>query len=503
LIQSFFRKSVVYGIGSIANSLIAFVLIPLYARYLAPESYGALALCELLIQVLILLCVVGQDYALFRNFYKTAAEEPPHQVLPTVMAFYSGVAGVFTVAMVALSDSLGPRLIRDPAAGSLFRDVALISFLEGYVLILLGHYRVQEKALAFVTVSLAKFLLSLIATIVFVVGLKRGVVGALEGRLLAVSFIAPVLLWRERRKLAWQWLAPRRLKALLSFGLPFVPVGLANLVLTLSDRYFLQAYSTMAEVGLYSMAYRIAMSLNVVLIRPLETVWGPFRFKVAEHSDANRIYSRLLTYFCLIGVGLGLPMAILSKEILELLSTAKYLIAAPVIPWVVLSYLAYGMASLLNVGIVLRDKTKWLAPITCLSAGLNLLLNWLLIPGHGMMGAAWATLASYGVMALLTATVSLKLLWVDYEYGRLALIFALGALLYGLGVQIDGQLGTRIVLKLGVAFVYPLGLLGLGFFSPGERVRMARLLQGARASPEKRASSSPETSSTGSARPSS
>jgi hypothetical protein len=74
-----------------------------------------------------------------------------------------------------------------------------------------------------------------------------------------------------------------------------------------------------------------------------------------------------------------------------------------VVPVVALAYLLHGVFLLTSIGIGIDRRARYYPLITAVAAAVNIGANFAWIPRHGMMGAAWATVASYAVMAALGA----------------------------------------------------------------------------------------------------
>jgi O-antigen/teichoic acid export membrane protein len=98
----------------------------------------------------------------------------------------------------------------------------------------------------------------------------------------------------------------------------------------------------------------------------------------------------------------------------------------------------------------------------------NVALNLILIPRHGMMGAAVATLVAYAVLFVAMTARAQRVYPVPYQWRRVATLFAAAAGLTVLGKALDAPLA--VVLALIAA--YPLVLLPLGYYLPAERRRL-------------------------------
>ena len=117
-----------------------------------------------------------------------------------------------------------------------------------------------------------------------------------------------------------------------------------------------------------------------------------------------------------------------------------------------------------------------LFPATAVAVAVNVALNLLLVPDHGIIGAGVALLVSYAVVVVLMHAITRRLFYVPYEWGRLALATGLAAGLVAVGelaVPHDGIDG--LALTLALCATYPIGLYVLRFLSAEERARLGAL----------------------------
>ena len=96
---------------------------------------------------------------------------------------------------------------------------------------------------------------------------------------------------------------------------------------------------------------------------------------------------------------------------------------------------------------------------------INLALNFALVPTYGMMGAAWAALASFALLFCAQITVNLRFWRIPYEYGRVTLVAMTGLAVFVLSRLIP-EFGFWPVLavKLALLAAFPLLLRMAGLY---------------------------------------
>jgi O-antigen/teichoic acid export membrane protein len=121
-------------------------------------------------------------------------------------------------------------------------------------------------------------------------------------------------------------------------------------------------------------------------------------------------------------------------------------------------------------------RTEFNFPATGAALVANVALNLVLVPPFGIAGAGLALVASYLVVLVLMYGFTQRLFPVPYEWGRLARVVLVSAALVAAGellLPTDGLVG--LLSRTAIWLAYPLALLAIGFFTPGERTWLAQL----------------------------
>jgi O-antigen/teichoic acid export membrane protein len=128
---------------------------------------------------------------------------------------------------------------------------------------------------------------------------------------------------------------------------------------------------------------------------------------------------------------------------------------------------------------MIRLRPEWGTLFRMIGAGVNIALNFALIPTFGMLGAAWSTLATFVITALITEVVGRKFWRIAYEYRKLVLIVA-GGVVIQLLIDLSQRSGTSVPMALSPLWSLVLfsgWLLATGSFSLGDARALARRLR--------------------------
>jgi len=475
------RSSVVYGVGNVLTKVVAFVLIPLYTRYLTPQDYGIITILILFEQFVSVIANLGVGSATYRFIPATDKREDKGRIVFSGFVL-SGIANiVLCFVLYQNADKLAAWLVGMSEANTLyFRLTVLVVFLNTFKPLVISVLQAERKAIPFSILMLLNFTLLLLFNIANVAYLKKGVLGVVESNLwtAGIFFVVAIVyvLSRYRRTFCG-----KTLRKMVAFGVPLIPAGLAALVLTMADRYLLKELATMEDVGIYSIAYKFGMIMNMLLVVPFRRAWEPLMYSVERSPEAKMIYSNMLTYFVFVASFFWLGLSGFAKDIMAVATTEDYVVGYKIIPVVCLAYLLLGVSSIVACGVSIKNKTTHISLTVGLGAGLNVALNYVLIPSYGIMGASIATALSYLAIALTTYLESQRYFPIRYDFTRISKIATTSVAIYVLTLFLPvGNAGLSVAFRCLLLMSYPFLLYVLRFFRETEIQSFRKLLFGKR-----------------------
>ena len=229
--------------------------------------------------------------------------------------------------------------------------------------------------------------------------------------LLALPFVLPGEL-RQARDGRFE---PGRMRSYALYGYPIAMSLALTVVLSSTDRFLLAAFMDEAAVGAYHAGYSIANRTLDVLFLWLGSAGQPALVMALERGGKDRLNVAAReqpSTFLLVGLPAAAGVALVARPLAEVLIGEDLRVAAASItPWIALSALLYGLtAYYFGQAFTLGRKTKHLLAAMAIPAGANVILNLILVPRFGVMGAAWATAASFGLGLLATMVLGRRVL---------------------------------------------------------------------------------------------
>ena len=416
------RHTIVYGLGSAITAAGGFVLIPLYTNTLATDEYGLLEILNRLADIVVLLAFLGTRQAYIRFFFDRKDEQWHKTVTSTTLSFTLAMSMV-VLLLGGLTYHIAPTLFDvDGTTPLLFLCLAGWVPFEVLFNVSLTYLRVKVKSGLFVLVNAGRLLLFVGFNVLFLYFLEWGVTGIFASQLIVTGAIGAAFLvyfagWSGFR------VDFALLKGLVAFGLPYLPAAGFVYVISNADRFFLNSFYSLGTVGLFALGSKIGTIGMSLFMRPFEMVWSPYVFAVHDDEEGSRkigsaftVYSALCGYIAL-GVSLAGPI------IIRVIAEEQYQPASVIVPIVALGALFYGMATLIDAGVLIAKQTRYKPFIFGVAAAGGLIFHCLLTIPYGMVGASIATALTFLLLFLVNYRISERFYHIELFYRDFVALF--------------------------------------------------------------------------------
>lgn len=471
-LKTLLRHSAIYGAADVLGTLVNFLLLPVLTRHLSDVDYGTLGILLLLGVTAKILFRMGLDAGFFRIYYEQQNDRDRKVFTTTILVTAATIGiGLFALSVV-LAEPIS-RILLGSDQSKLIVLVTADTLLMGFAFVPMNLFRIEERAGYFTAATVFRNTLNAALKVLLVVR-GWGVEGVLWSDVVSSALFVLALLPSLARHLGLGY-STTMLKEALGFGLPKVPHGIAYQALNLADRKILDHFTTRAEVGLYHVGYMFGTGIKFFLAA-FELAWSPFVYSLLTQRDAAQTLARLVTYVAAVFLGAGLLIAVLGRELLVLMTDDAFHNAYPVIPVIVLAYLIQGLFTLTSIGIGISKKAYYYPVLTFAAAAVNITMNFALVPRLGMMGAAWATVAGYAVMAVLGYRFANRHYPIPFEWKRIGVIALASGLAFSVSRAAGAPSWSSVAIKAGALALFPAALLIFGFFRRSEIARIRSLV---------------------------
>lgn len=442
-------QTAIYGLPTIVGRLLNYLLVPLYTRAFVPAEYGVVTEMYAYVAFLFIILTYGIETAYFR-FASTQQGKGP--VFGTALLSLAFTSTIFVLAGFSFAAPLSGWLGYQNHP-EYVRWFALIIATDAITTIPYASLRLQNKPLRFAFVKIANISVNIGLNLFFIVlcpyvlshynqgvfyqfidGIYNPAIGVgyifisnLLASLVTFAMLLPDMIRQIKRP------DLKILKQMLAYAWPLLIFGLAGTINETFDRIILKHLlpghtDVMAQLGIYGANYKVSI-LMTLFIQTYRYAAEPFFFAHAGETNAKETYARLMHYFIIICLLIFLAVTLFLKDVLIFIGPA-YREGAPVIPILLLANLFLGVFYNLSVWFKLTDQTRKGALISLAGAAVTLILNLVLIPVMGYMGAAWATFVCYAFMMLISYWWGQRYYPVNYHLKAALGYFVLALVLY-------------------------------------------------------------------------
>lgn len=243
-------------------------------------------------------------------------------------------------------------------------------------------------------------------------------------------------------------------KAFLSYGFPHIFVLLGTLVMGVGDRYVIQLYLGEKAVGTYAVGYSLVSMAITIISKPLNLIVFPLyteKWEKGGLDETKAFLSKAANYYLTIAIPVTFAFLAVGRDILILATTQKFADAHIIFPYVIMGLVINGLFLVTVAGLYIHKQIGLVGIFTLGSAILNIILNVLLVPKKGIIGAAIATLITYIVHFLVITYYAFKKLSFSINIFTVIKYTLVSWLIYKILPYIS--LLNEITLKICIVFV--------------------------------------------------
>ncbi|MDP3557515.1 MAG: oligosaccharide flippase family protein [Bacteroidota bacterium] len=464
-------QTVIYGLGNVLprfiNYLFSFVLTYIF---LEPAALAPNAVFFGYISFLNIIFTYGMETAFFNFVNKTEDKE---KVYSTALISILASTVFLTLLLIVFSNPIS-TIIKEPDHANYVVWCVLIVATDAIMAIPFARLRLTNNAKRFAAINFIKVIATIALNVFFFIICKRafekgddsfvaglyspevGIGYAFLAQLLANLFCI-LLLAKEFKGLNFTF-DKELWKKMFSYSWPLLILGLAGMVNETFDRiilkYLLPENIADNEIGIYSNCYKIAM-LMTIFTQAFKYAAEPFFFNGIKDTNSQKLNALVMKYyilFCLflfLGTMMNLPW-------IQLAISKNYRVGLSVVPILLWANLCLGVYWNLSIWFKLTGQTRYGAIITIIGAIITLSINLLFIPKFGYMACAWATLASYSIMMIISYLIGKKYYPIKYNIRSISVFTGIALAFYFISITYEGLSNTilKLVLNNILLFVF-------------------------------------------------
>ena len=434
VVTSLIKDTIYYIPSRILPVLFGFIGLSIYTRVFSPEEYGNYSL------ILVTITLLGMfTYSWVNNsnlrFYRVYKDNNNLNIFYTT-SFISVLLSIFIVSSILLV--LYFFNFVGSAIASYLLYIILVILSTSFFETILNIMRCDRMA---VSVSLYRSIssgFSLILSLVFIFIYDFNILSILISLFITNCIIALFLAFKLNffMHINIKFFSIDVFKEFFKYGIPVMVTLLFTWILALSNRYIIEYFCGIREVGIYSAAYQLADYPISLFSSMIAMAAFPIIVDTWEKygTETTRLLiSKTTRYYILISLPILTGVIVLSKDLMYILGDS-YSSGFILLPLICFSELLFGLCVFINKGLELHKKTTILAIIVGVSALFNIIINLIIVPKYGFVGAGLSSCISYSIYLLLSIYFSNKYLAWDCPTKTIAnVVFSsilMGVILY-------------------------------------------------------------------------
>lgn len=417
----FAKRVGLVGIAQTILGLKGLIILPILTKTLGANDYGIWVQVLISVSILQPFILLGLNNSLLR-FFSSKEKHEIVQGIITITCVTLAVGIVASITFYLLSDQIATILLHDKSSSTVFKIASPLLVTEALNVIALSSFRIFGQIKRYSAILLFGALLEIILISSFVL-FGLGLIGAIISLLIARTIVLIVTLYLIFSYSGFTLPKFSMLKPFLIYGIPLISISFSDMIITSSDRLVIGFFMGASSVGIYSAAYGIG-SIIFMFSSVIMYVLRPTIFKEFDEGrlDSVKMYlSYSWKYLLMFLIPSAFGLSILAESILANLTTLEFIpLGKFIVPLVVMSTVLNSTQEIFGVVLMIKKDTRIFSFIIVAAAILNVMLNILLVPYWGIIGAAATTLIAYAMLALVICYKSNKYINFDIKLNFMA-----------------------------------------------------------------------------------
>ncbi len=418
MVRLFLKDSLIYAIPSFVSRGLSLFLVPLYTSVLTPSDYGSLDLLTVFSSIVNLTIALEVSQGVARFYSLESNPDKKIGYASSALWFTILIYALFTFLMLIFSPQLSGIIMGQQGLNSAFQVGMINLGINGIFYLVQNQLRWELRSQQYAIVSLVMVIVTAAFSVLFTYFLDLGLLGLLFG--MTLGFLSASILGLFWLRTTFKFIInSEQLKEMLQFSSPLVFSGIFVWLSLYVDRIMINHYLTISEVGIYGIGHRLATIAGLVMVG-FQGALTPLVYKYYESPDTPFQLARIFRLFILLAQLVLLTLTLFAYDILKVMTTPDFYGASKLIIFLVPAILL-GNMYIFSPGIVIAKKTKYIVWINIAGGLINALLNYLLIPLLGVIGAGLATFLSCLVTFSVYTYIGQGLYKIPYEWKKIFL----------------------------------------------------------------------------------
>ncbi|WP_270275988.1 lipopolysaccharide biosynthesis protein [Enterococcus casseliflavus] len=390
--KRFLSKLAGFAMGPIIGALISFLTVPITTYFINPSEFGKASMFTVIQSLIVSVIYLGIDQAYTREYNRIESKKKVFQnalIIPLFLSIF------FFVGTVIFQKQFSRLLFSDDKYGYisiLFGIMIIFSVLERFIIL---SIRMSERAFEYSVFSISIKLFIFAFTFIIIMIFRRDFLAVVFSTVFGQMFADLILFYRYRDllKVDTSLFDRELIQGLVKFGLPLIIAASLSNLLNTAGRFFLRGYSTYHDLGIYTAALKISNMLQIIQTA-FTSFWVPTAYRWHQEKRDMKNFSFISDCLLLV-LTFGFFFILFAKKYIVLILSSEYLDAQYVTGLLALTPILYTLSETSTLGIVFSGKSYYNIWVSVFAIIPNLVLNYLLVPKYGTIGAGIASATAY------------------------------------------------------------------------------------------------------------
>ena len=461
-LKSLAKDTAIYGLSSIVGRFLNYLLVPLYTAVIPASTggYGVVSNVYAYTALILVFLTFGMETGFFRFANKSG--EHPEKVYANTLIFVGGLSLIFVILCMLFLHPIS-ALLEYPDHPDYIAMMVLVVALDSFQCIPFAYLRYKKRPIKFASIKLFNIVGNILLNLFFLLLCPwldvhahqlvswfyrpEYLVGYIFVSNLIMSLVQMFFFIPELRGFSYR-VDKVLLKQMISYSFPILVFGVVGILNQTIDKMiypflFDDRQEGLVQLGIYSATSKVAM-IMAMFTQAFRYAYEPFVFGKDREGDNRKMYAAAMKYFLIFSL-LAFLAVMFYLDLLRYLVARGYWEGLGVVAIVMLAEICKGIYFNLSFWYKLTDKTYWGAYFSVIGCVIIVVLNILFVPVYGYLASAWASVAGYAVILLLSYWIGQKEYPIHYDLKSLGLYVLLAAVLYIIGEQVPIP---NIVLRL-------------------------------------------------------
>ena len=446
-LKSLAKDTAIYGMSSIVGRFLNYLLVPLYTAVLPASSggYGVVSNVYAYTALILVLLTFGMETGFFR--FANKSDENPEKVYTNTLLFVGGLSLLFVILGMTFLHPIA-SFLEYPDHADYVGMMILVVALDSFQCVPFAYLRYKKRPIKFAAIKMLNIIGNICLNLFFLLLCPWLYVHAPEtvswfyhpDYLVGYIFVSNLLMSAiqlfffvpELKGFSYRadW---QLIKRMVAYSFPILIFGLVGILNQTVDKMiypflFDDRQEGLVQLGIYSATSKVALVM-AMFTQAFRYAYEPFVFGKNKEADNRKVYAAAMKYFFIFSL-LAFLTVMGYMDILKFMVARDYWEGLSVVAIVMGAEIFKGIYFNLSFWYKLTDDTRWGAYFSLIGCAVILVLNVWLVPLYGYVASAWASVAGYGAITLLSYVIGQKKYPVVYPLKDMAVYLILAAVLF-------------------------------------------------------------------------